>query len=169
MSILINFRVISHSWPERESNIVTADNYIIFNNLIIGQTANDHSEEVNMLGQRTELQFILIRLITWSVYMVRVHTFSCCANNRGSKTAKEAVITAAEKWEGSPELLFPVHSVLLQNRKWISTTKSRSPSVCLEVKTHPQTTGIPHNFHSPTTISNFPFYPSYALMPEHKP
>lgn len=68
---------------------MTADNYIIFNNLIIGQTANDHSEEVNMLGQRTELQFILIRLIMWSVYMVHVHTFSCCANNRGSKTQRK--------------------------------------------------------------------------------
>ncbi len=42
---------------------MTADNYIIFNNLIIGQTANDHSAEVNMLGRRIELQFILIRLI----------------------------------------------------------------------------------------------------------
>lgn len=69
---------------------MTADNYIIFNNLIIGQTANDHSEEVNMLGQRTELQFILIRLITWSVYMVHVHTFSCCAKKKkGSKTQRK--------------------------------------------------------------------------------
>lgn len=49
-----------------ESNIVTADNYIIFNNLIIGQTANDYSTGVNILGWRIELQFILIRLIMWS-------------------------------------------------------------------------------------------------------
>lgn len=97
---------------------MTADNYIIFNNLIIGQTANDHSEEVNMLGQRIELHFILIRLIMWSVHMVHVHTFSYCANDRGSKTQeKQAVILAAETEEGSPELLFPVTSLLLRHRK----------------------------------------------------
>lgn len=43
---------------------MTADNYIIFNNLIIGQTANDHTAGVNMHGQRIELQFLLMRLIT---------------------------------------------------------------------------------------------------------
>lgn len=55
---------------------MTADNYIIFNNLIIGQTANDHSAEVNILDRRIELQFILIRLIMWCVCILYVHNFS---------------------------------------------------------------------------------------------
>lgn len=46
---------------------MTGDNYIIFNNLIIGQTANDHSVDVNMRGRRIELQFRLIRLLMWCV------------------------------------------------------------------------------------------------------
>lgn len=34
---------------------MTADNYIIFNNLIIGQTANDHSAEVNRRGPENRI------------------------------------------------------------------------------------------------------------------
>lgn len=52
---------------------MTADNYIIFNNLIIGQTANDHSAEVNMLGRRIELQFILMRLTMQRAFMCTLH------------------------------------------------------------------------------------------------
>lgn len=67
----VNVDTFQHDYPQltwkKESNIVTADNYIIFNNLIIGQTANDHSADVNMLGRRIELQ--LIRLIMWCVTM----------------------------------------------------------------------------------------------------
>lgn len=76
MSILINFKVISHSWPKREeTNIVTADNYIIFNNLIIGQTANDHSAEVNIPSLRIELQFIMMGLIMHHVCALHAQAF----------------------------------------------------------------------------------------------
>lgn len=72
---------------------MTADNYIIFNNLIIGQTANDHSAEVNILGQRIELQFILIRLImrcvSVCVCVLYVRSFSYCTNERGEAKGRE--------------------------------------------------------------------------------
>lgn len=72
---------------------MTADNYIIFNNLIIGQTANDHCAEVNILGRRIELQFILIRLIMWCVCVyvciLCVHTFSKCTNEREEARDRE--------------------------------------------------------------------------------
>lgn len=54
---------------------MTADNYIIFNNLIIGQTANDHSTEVNILSLRIELQLIMMGLIMHHVCALHVHAF----------------------------------------------------------------------------------------------
>lgn len=46
---------------------MTEDNCIIFNNLIIGQAANDHTAAVNTLRRRIELHSRLIRLITAGV------------------------------------------------------------------------------------------------------
>lgn len=60
---------------------MTEDNYIIFNNLIIGQAANDHTAAVNTLRGRIELHFILIRLITASV-RVRLCVF-CGGTSHG--------------------------------------------------------------------------------------
>lgn len=71
---------------------MTADNYIIFNNLIIGQTANDRSAGVNTRGQRIELQFMLIRLITWRVSLRRV-----CALLHAVQTAAEGKEEAARE------------------------------------------------------------------------
>lgn len=85
---------------------MTADNYIIFNNLIIGQTANDHSAEVNIVGRRIELQFVLVRLIMWCVCVLYVHTFSYCKNEREKAKGGESSTESAEKWRGSAEYCF---------------------------------------------------------------
>lgn len=142
MSILINFKVIFHSWPERESPILwqqTTTLSLITQSLDRLQMI---TVWVNILGWRIELQFILIRLIILSVCVfLLLHTV-------WRDTEREAVNLSAEKWGGSAEMLFPVPPVLLQHRKWISATESSCPLVCLEVKTHTHTQAesIPRNF-----------------------
>lgn len=92
MSILINFKVIFHSWPERESPILwqqTTTLSLITQSLDRLQMI---TVWVNILGWRIELQFILIRLIILSVCVfLLLHTV-------WRDTEREAV-NLVECWE----------------------------------------------------------------------
>lgn len=95
---------------------MTADNYIIFNNLIIGQTANDHCAEVNRLGRRIELQRMRL-IMLWLTMCLYARCKKFFFHIEQMKERKKAVSLSAEKRGGRAELLFPVPSVLLQHRK----------------------------------------------------
>lgn len=102
MSILIHFKVISHSWPERESPILwqqTTTLSLITKSLDRLQMI---TVQKSIEGRRIELQFILIRLIMWCVCVFYTYTLlhDVQMKERKQKAEKEAV-NLVEHWETS--------------------------------------------------------------------
>lgn len=165
MSILINFKVIFHSWPKlQRANIVTADNYIIFNNLIIGQTANDHSAEVNMLGRRIELQFILMRLTMQRAFMCTLHE-----DMGGSEKPEKEVATVSrcrqkrrKPWTVTSCVFCPPSTQEVNQCHGFSCPFGVSAS--LNTRQQEASHAIST---APTMLINFPPYPSPVTEPKH--
>lgn len=155
---------------------MTEDNYIIFNNLIIGQTANDHAASVNTLGRTIELHFILRRLITACVCVCVCVVEGHCMirrkkrENQEKKKQKEMQNLKCREVERQYCFL----CVLSSFNTGSESVPLNPPALwCIKKSTHTRThshaharsqevsqkISVPHSFHASMTISNFPLPP----------